>query len=133
MRVLRILLLLSLTLMLPVRGVMAAAMLCPPSAGMGSAMHASIAASGEHAAHTHGAGHHDAGMDDAAAASHHHDPGAVADTCNLCSACCSVPPVPSAAPSMPHPHARAAPAFPAYSVPVPLFVPDTQERPPRST
>lgn len=134
MRALRILLLVSLTLMLPVRGVMAAAMLCPPSAaGMGGAMHASPASTGEHAAHTHGAEHHGTAIVDAAAAGHHHETGAAADTCHLCSACCSVPPVPSAAPSMPQPHAVAAGDFPAYTVPVPRFLSDAQERPPRST
>lgn len=132
-RALRILLLVSLTLMLPIRGVMAAAMLCPPSTGVGGEMHESPASAGEHGAHVHGAEHHGTATDDVAAAGHHHDTGAAADTCHLCSACCSVPPVPSAAPSMPQPHARAAAAFPAYSVPVPLFVPDAQERPPRST
>ena len=101
--------------MLPVRGVMAAAMLCPPTAGetsLASQVHAMSSSAGDH--------------------HQHHDGMAGQDTCKLCSACCSVPPLPSAAPAVPLPHAFAAAAFPALAAPAPSFLSDGQERPPRS-
>lgn len=119
MRIVRVLLLVLLALTLPVRGVMAAAMLCPPPAAAVGHAHAGSAS------HPHAEAV-------AKAAEHHHDATAGTDTCNLCSACCSVPPVPSAAPALPLPHDLAGAVFPAYSVPAPSFLSDGQERPPRS-
>lgn len=127
----RVLILALLALMLPVRGVMAAAMLCPPSAGAehaGHAMHAPADATHDH---RHGDGHvaadagtgaHDAAADDAAGP----------DTCNLCSACCSVPPLAPAVPTVPAAHPATEAAFPAPLVQSPSFIPDGPERPPRS-
>jgi hypothetical protein len=122
-----------LGVMLPLRGVMAAAMLCPPHEGAGSggrAMH--VAGDGAPAhAHIDGGAHHDA-LGGPAASSHHHAASAT-DTCNLCSACCSVPPVPSAAPAMPLPHDPAATVFPSFAAPAPTFQSEGPERPPRSS
>ena len=131
MRIVRILLLVLLAVTLPVRGVMAAAMLCPPPAGMAGQAHVdekAVAGPHDHG-EMHAPHHAEAGTP---AADHHHDGTASADTCNLCSACCSVPPVPAAALSVPVPHDFAAADFPRLSAPAPRFVSDGQERPPRS-
>lgn len=129
MNELRAVLLVLLVLALPMRGVMAMANLCPPSAG----------ATGEARTSPVSAGHVHADADaqhavesGRAVAPHHHDKAAATDTCSLCSACCSVPPVPSTAPALPLLRDLAATAFPAYAVPAPSFLSDGQERPPRS-
>lgn len=132
MKLFRVLLLVVLALTLPVRGVMAAAMLCPPPAGAAGHGHATRAAASHHEhEHAEGASHHHAKAG-TSAAGHHHDGVSGTDTCNLCSACCSVPPVRSAAPALPVPYELAGSTFPAYSVPAPSFLSDGQERPPRS-
>lgn len=121
--------------MLPVRGVMAAAMLCPPHAGTeGDAHNMSMSAGGGHADEAD-TGHADGGADhdhSAATSGHHHDGASGTDTCNLCSACCSVPPVPSAAPAVPLPHSAATTVFPSFTAPAPTFQSEGPERPPRS-
>lgn len=127
--------LMLLAVMLPVRGVMAAAMLCPPQAGAAGDARAmpmfDDGAGGDpvQTAHDHGGAHHDAGS---ASSGHHHDGTAGTDTCNLCSACCSVPPLPSAAPVVPLPHDTAATVFPSFAAPAPTFQSEGPERPPRS-
>lgn len=127
MSVARVLLLVLLAAVLPVRGAMAAALLCPPAAGATGEAHAShgprdgghdLAVTGSHLHNDHAAGHHRDG-----------DTGH--DRCNLCAACCSVPPLASAWPDLASPHAAAA-AFPELSAPTLPFVSDGPERPPRS-
>jgi hypothetical protein len=118
----RVLLLALLAIMLPVRGVMAAAMLCAPTAAdaAGVAVHA-------HAGGHGGAGH--APQDGA----HHHDAASGPEACNLCTACCSVPPLAASPVALPLPQPLPATVFPAWSAPAPQFVSDGPERPPRST
>jgi len=135
-KVLRLWLLLLLAALLPVRGTMAAAMLCSPaSAGMHSEMrmanhHAgdhgdAVDAAHDHAQHDHAAGgHHGSGHDGKGPMGH--------DKCNLCSACCSAPPLLSTMPSVPPPHDQATASFPDIWAPAPRFLSDGQERPPRS-
>lgn len=128
----RICLLVLLAVLLPVRGAVAAAMLCPV-AGTGTPSELRM--------HDHPAGHEamDPGVTHAHADHHdpagHHDDGqgqGTADKCNLCSACCSLASLVSALPALAEPIDLAALRFPDLSSPAPTFLSDGQERPPRS-
>ncbi|MEK8029744.1 hypothetical protein AACH06_02830 [Ideonella sp. DXS29W] len=153
MRFVRVLLLVMLAAMLPLRGVMAAAMMCSPHGGADVVAHHMPAAGGaspahgeahtEADAHDHAHQHDDAGRGAGAQPEHHHEGGSASplhhhdgapgtDSCNLCSACCSVPPVPSAAPVVPLPREPAAAVFPTVQAPAPTFQSEGPERPPRS-
>ncbi|HKX43223.1 MAG TPA: hypothetical protein VJO99_18845 [Burkholderiaceae bacterium] len=119
---LRIGLLVLLAVLLPIRGAMAAAMLCPPALG---AAQAQAHAAHEPAAHDH--------------AQHHHVPSdatahATSDdnTCNLCAAFCSATPLPSSAPTLPSPSDYTSTSFPELRAAAPSFVSGGPERPPRS-
>jgi hypothetical protein len=129
-------LLLLLAVLLPLRGAMAAAMLCPPGGpqpmqALEHAMagaHADAAAAGhEHHGPHHGP-HHAAAPDTADG----EEASGGEDRCDLCAAFCSAVPLlrsfRSTVPAQP----AAAVAFPALAVPAPSFVSDGQERPPRS-
>jgi hypothetical protein len=124
-KILRLWLLVLLAALLPVRGAMAAAMLCPP-AGVGTQQelrsnHEHEGASHAHAEHHHeGAAHHDESA----------DPGD--EKCNLCSAFCSLTPLLSEMPGVPPPLEVPVESFPDFSAPAPSFLSDGQERPPRS-
>jgi len=84
--------------------------------------HAAPDAAMDHgAAHAHGSGPHDTGPQHGST-----------DKCNLCSACCSIPPLVSEAPTLPGPIELAALRFPALRSLAPTFLSDGQERPPRS-
>lgn len=131
MKVLRLWLLVLLAVLLPLRGAMAAAMLCPPA---GAPMPVEWRAGSHEAHHAHDRA-------EARAAMHHHE-GAAHDEgspapdhgqCNLCSAFCSLTPLPSAMPGVPPPLEASTASFPAWSAPAPSFVSDGQERPPRSS
>lgn len=125
-------LLILLAVLLPVRGAVAAAMLCAPT---GTAHHQ------EQRVHEHPMSH--MAMD---SATHHHDHSATAelghdgqgspsgssDKCNLCSACCSVAPMVSSTPTVPALLGASDVFFPSISAPAPSFVSDGQERPPRT-
>lgn len=151
MKMLRVCLLLMLVVLLPWRGAVAAAMLCPPPS-----MPASHDAHSEHS-------HHDApaatavdGPADLQAEHHehqgHHDhayliadeasdtqqapdntpPPAADGKCQLCAATCALSTLPAPAPGLPQPPAVAASAFPPLVAPAPDFLSSGQERPPRS-
>lgn len=117
MKTLRLCILLLLAVLLPVRGAVAAAMMCPPT-GSGSqhAMHGS----GEHAGH-----HHEL----ASSAAHDH---ATGDKCGLCAACCTAAPLVSSVPGLSVPSDLRAARFPAPLSQAPSFLSGGQERPPRS-
>ena len=132
-KTIRTLLLVLLALLLPIRGAVAAAMLCPPAAA-GMDHHAMMANTDhdEHVGHQHAddhsAGAHDAGK--SASAGHH---GGGVDKCNLCCDFCSITPLLSALPSVPTPQDLCSVSFPALFAPAPSFLSDGQERPPRSS
>lgn len=139
----RIWLLLVLVVLLPVRGAVAAAMLCSAgSPGMGSELRIDAGGHGamDHTmAHEHAGqhpGHDDAdggGHDHAGAGGHDHAQGHTgSDQCSLCSACCSITPLPSTVPKLVAPVDARAVKFPDVSSPAPTFLSDGQERPPRS-
>ncbi|MEP7297486.1 MAG: hypothetical protein ABI702_14970 [Burkholderiales bacterium] len=121
MKRLRIILLVVLALLLPVRGAIGAAMLCPQ---------------GEHEAPTaQRAGHH-------AQAMHHGDHAhtdeapqsdAHSVSCNVCAAFCSMTPMLSDLPTLQEQAPLASPViFPILLVPAPTFQSDGPERPPRT-
>ena len=137
MKALRIWLLLVLVVLLPVRGAVAAAMLCQVA---GSGVQHEIGAA-EHPlahdavdrtmAHDHGGDHGHADADAPDGPQGHHDAGS--DKCNLCSAYCSLTPLVSAASALVAPLDLAAAKLAALSAPAPSFVSDVQERPPRTS
>jgi hypothetical protein len=97
-----------LLVLLPWRGAVAAAMLCPPAAMPAS-----------HGAH----GHH----------GHDNNPPPAADAkCQLCAATCALSTLLAPALSLPQPPAMAAAAFPPLVALAPEFLSSGQERPPRS-
>jgi len=134
-RILRVCLLLLVAVLLPVRGVLAAAMICP---------HASAGAA-THAAHVHPAPAHDHEHDHGQAAgppAHEHDHGqaaghaahehAAAHACTLCASCCfTVPLGPTFSPTVASLEPVAAP-LPPVPAPAASFFSDGPERPPRS-
>lgn len=133
-KLLRTWLLVLLAVLLPVRGAMAATMLCTP--GGGGTVHAAMSAMGEAEEHRHDghaiadAGqHHDH-------AKHDHDDSArdhaSHDKCNVCSSSCSSPPLPSASVGVEEPQALNSVSFPDLSAPPPTFQSGGQERPPRT-
>jgi hypothetical protein len=138
----RIWLVLLLAVLLPVRGAVAAAMLCPV-AGFGAQMElAMVGHSAGHAAmddamsHHHSGGHdHASGHDRAPEASGDSPPGhdhAASEGCNACSAYCSLTPLLSNLPTLAEPLDPTAVKFSDLSAPPPSFVSDGQERPPRT-
>jgi len=131
---LRLLLMLLLLVVLPIRGAMAAAMLCMPRDGAQSqevmVHHLGGDSSESHDHAEHGHGHHSQG--DVTQAGHDDEVASVtADDCNLCASFCSLTPLASTAPELRHPWAQAA-LNPAPSVPAPSFVSDSEDRPPRT-
>lgn len=132
MKTARIWLLILLAALLPVRGAVAAALMCAPP---GTAHHQEQLV-GDHemldvamdsAAHRH---------DHTAPAEHGHDvqgsSSGASDKCNLCSACCSVAPMVSGPPTVSVLLGVTDAYFPSVSAPAPSFVSDGQERPPRT-
>jgi hypothetical protein len=139
---------LLLALLLPIRGAMAAAMLCPP-AGVGTQGEVRIDghAIGHHAAFGNGPRHDHAAHDHAAHGHGTHanqpvdgsvdaQPGSAtdkqADECGLCSAFCSVTSLVSSVLTVQAPSLVELTVFPTLSAPAPSFFSDGQDRPPRS-
>lgn len=125
---LRVWVLIVLCLLLPVRGIMAAAMVCPPTGGT-SSQHASDHQAGhDHGDQVHGQAEHSDHGEKTADHSHASGP----DKCNMCSASCSTPPVPSAAAGLGTPVELSAAGFPDLFAPAPTFQSGGQDRPPRT-
>lgn len=127
MRPWRIWLLLCLMLLVPFRGAVASAMLCPP-AGTG---HHAVPAS-EHKHH----GHHGAATDVTGQADDEHsddrDDSDHGDRCRLCAAFCSVASIVHTAPAALPLQGPMTTVFPEAGPSAPSFLADGQERPPRS-
>jgi hypothetical protein len=131
MRRFRVWMLVLLAVLLPMRGALAAAMLCAPSAPglltqttptQGASTHhdASDHAHSHHAEHEHGSGVHD-----------HHATGGQ-DKCNLCSATCSLTPLVNHVAGVETPADLETASFPDLAAPAPSFLSNGQERPPRT-
>jgi hypothetical protein len=132
-KTLRTFILVLLTVLLPVRGALAAAMLCPgETTTIGTAataghvehdMHADHAVDMHHATphdHSHGAG------------SDESSPGGHATACQFCAGGCCVTPLAFAPPSVKIPRLAASAVYPALTARVTAFYPDGQDRPPRT-
>jgi hypothetical protein len=136
-------LLVLLAVLLPVRGAVAAAMLCPIS---GSGVQLELATAGQsagHAAADHQALSHDHSAVHDHASAHDHAPDASGDghaghdhaaseACNACSAYCSLTPFVSNLPPLVEPLDPTAVKFADLAAPPPSFVSGGQERPPRT-
>ena len=148
MKALRVWLLVLLAVLLPVRGAVAAAMLCAP-AGVGTQSEVLVTdrALGHHGADKVAAGHHENVAHDHG--SHDHGASAQADAtdadtqsgngsggtpdkCNVCSSFCSVTSLVSAVPTLPLSSLTASTVYPAPAAPAIAFLSDGQDRPPRS-
>jgi hypothetical protein len=129
----RTVVLLLLVLLLPLRGAVAATMLCS-TPGETSQVTAAFQDHGTHADHTGHAQHGD-GTDPAVpdpAGSHHDGKGEHADACNLCASGCHATPLATAPPEVLEPLLTARVVFPAISTPAAAFQSEGQERPPRT-
>jgi uncharacterized protein involved in copper resistance len=112
-----------LAVVLPVKGTMAAAMWCAPAgstpAHMGAMAHGAEHGHAEHGHAEHGHDQHGHGK-------------STHDKCNLCASSCSSPSMPSTPPGLDGPEALTSQSFPDLPAPVPTFLSDGPERPPRT-
>ena len=131
--------LLLLAVLLPIRGAVAAAMLCPMAS---SGVQAEVVLGGHglgHAAMDHAQAHaHEQGLSHTHAATASdgdghptHDPSG-SDKCNLCSAYCSLTPLLTSVASLAEPLDLPMVRFADLTAPPPSFVSGGQERPPRT-
>ena len=134
----RVLLVLLLVLSLPARGALVAAMVCEPVdsghptervAHDHSANHMPDVAGHGHAAHDRVEGHaHPSPISATVTAT----AAAASDSCHLCCDLCSLSPLVSQWPSLAGPQHLSNLAFPDVAAPLPSFVSEGQERPPRT-
>ena len=140
MKHVRTVLLILLAVLLPIRGAVAAAMLCP-GAQTGSRVAATV--SGHHdtvasqpteaqasAAHGHGHGHdhgHGHASNDSSSDSDAH-----VTSCQTCAGGCCVTPLAFAPPSVASPPSNPLATFPELAAKVTAHCPDGQDRPPRA-
>lgn len=115
MKHLRLVILVMLSILLPIRGAMAATMPCPD---------------GEHRMHAdHSSAHHHAGEAapdvDGTSADH---PAA----CHFCASGCCMASIVGTVPSLGEPRLTSSVVFPALTARIPAFQSDGQERPPRT-
>lgn len=135
MKSLRVWLLVLLAVLLPIRGALAAAMLCPDPGAAVPAQVQSVHEGVHDHGQVHGAGHGEdathAHANDSGEPDDHFAAGGTADNCNLCSAFCSVTAVVDGSISIAEPQ-KVSTVFPHLYAPPPSFIPDGQERPPRT-
>ena len=131
----RIWFLLLLAVLLPIRGAVAATMLCAVG---GAAVRTELRPSHhpvDHETMDHTIAHDHAAAHDHAGASHHDDSEhgqAASDKCSTCSAYCSLTPLLGAVPTLVEPLGLAAVKLSDHSAPPPSFLSGGQERPPRA-
>jgi hypothetical protein len=131
---LRIIILVLLSVLLPIRGAMAATMLCPDGEGAGSAAvvagHDDNTLQADHPMHAdHSSAHHHAspGETDADSSSADHPA-----TCHFCASGCCMASIVGTVPSLGEPTLTSAVVFPSLTALIPAFQSDGQERPPRT-
>ena len=119
-----------LAVLVPFRGAVAAAMLCPVgTSGSSSELH-SHEGPADHEGMDHAMAHWHANSHEAThSGGHDHS---AHDKCTLCAAYCSLTPMVSAVWSLPQPLDLPAIKFPDFSSPAPSFLSGGQERPPRT-
>lgn len=132
----RVILLVVLTLLLPLRGAVAAAMLCPPGSHGAAVVVAQAAEAGHPDDGEDAHEHHHADVSQELGTTHGettHSETAHSETCHVCASFCSVTPLLAAMPVVAQPLEAATLSFPDWSAPATVFLSDGQERPPRST
>jgi hypothetical protein len=131
---LRIIILVLFSILLPIRGAVAATMLCPEAEGSDrSTMVVDHDGRNVHADHTrhenHPPAHHHADEEesssDAAAGDH-------TATCQFCASGCCLASIVGSVPSIAEPSLNASVNFPGFQARVPAFQSNGQERPPRT-
>lgn len=127
MKTVRILLLVLLAMLLPFRGVVAAAVPVADAAD-GSRIELRLH---QHSHLDSHAAHCESGHAHGAHGEHEHPFGGWGE-CSLCAASCSTSSLMSAVPTLAPPVSFVALEFPSLHVPAPSFLSDGQERPPRS-
>lgn len=129
----RTFILVLLAVLLPIRGAVAAAMLCP-----GGAQTSSAVVMAEHGHHDMNAGPYRDPHETATHAHHHGHASADsssdkhASACQFCAGGCCVTPLAFAPPSVESPLVTTLAAFPAFTARVSAHGPDGQDRPPRT-
>lgn len=118
-RLARLWLVLLLSVLLPVRGALAAAMAWPSASAPVAGQVADDAAM-------------PCDMPGMETPAPHAQDGAHPDKCSTCESCCAGTALPSSPPALPGPQAIATAAFPAVDAPATRFLADGQDRPPRS-
>jgi len=109
----RVVFLVLLALLIPIRGAVAGAMLCPQGSESSSVAHQHDQA---------GSPHHD---EQAGSAEH-------TSACNICASFCSMTPMLSAMPTLVRAMLASTVTFPEFTAAAPTFQSDGQDRPPRS-
>jgi hypothetical protein len=131
---LRLFIVVLLAILLPIRGAMAATMLCPDGEGRNSA--AVVPEHGHHDMHAghemhadHSSAHHQASGD---AANDHSSTGEHPANCHFCASGCCMASMVCTVPSLGQPSLISSVAFPALTAPIPAFQSGGQDRPPRT-
>lgn len=134
MKHLRTFILVLLAVLLPIRGAVAATMLCPESGGTSTAVvvaeqgHHGMQA--DHATHAeHSAAHHHASAD---AADDDSRSGQHPATCHLCASGCCMVSIVGSVPSVAEPGLTSSVTFRALTALIPAFHSGGQDRPPRT-
>ena len=137
MKHLRILILVLMSILLPMRGVLAATMMCPGGEGPDAAVvvaepghHGHPEMQADHEMHAdHSQVHHHAGEgvpDDESSSGEH------STTCHFCASGCCMASIVGTVTSPRQPRLTSSATFPALSAPVAAFQSDGQDRPPRT-
>lgn len=128
MKHLRIIILIMLSILLPIRGAVAATMLCADGEELGTA--AVVAEHDGHDMHAdHAAAHHHAGDVAPEADTSQGDHPA---TCHFCASGCCMAAIVGTGPSLGEPSLASSVIFPALTARIPAFQSDGQDRPPRT-
>ena len=145
MKTVRVLLLVVLAMLLPLRGALAEVVHCvgmpETTSAVATESEPGTMPEAEPVHHDHGHDHHapagepelgmSADVGTAATAAHDHFSGSF-DKCHLCTASCASTPFISAPPTVAEPMPVAAARYPSLTAPVPSHPSEGQERPPRS-
>ena len=135
MKNVRIVILVLLALLLPIRGAVAATMMCPEGEGTSTTQVVSLQTHNDmHAGHEmhshHSAAHHhptaDASDNDSSSGEH-------PATCHFCASGCCMASMVGTVPSLGQPGLMSFVTFPALTAPLPAFHSGGQDRPPRTT
>lgn len=130
MKHLRIIILVLLSILLPVRGAMAATMLCPDGERMGTAAVAEAVGHDDHSMHAGHTGAHSLDADEAPTTEPSSD--CHPATCHFCASACCMASMVGTVPPLAEPVAGSSVTFPTLNARIPAFQSDGQERPPRT-